>query len=132
MEININDLTVGQMKEIANLANGLTGNQASSVCNRNIGKYAIIRTRNEGVNAGEIVAADETGIVLKDARRIWYHKPADKNLAWYEGVAQSGLSDDSKVSCSVSEKVLAEDYSVTVCTAEAEKSIREHKTHGQD
>lgn len=27
-----------------------------------IGKYALIRSRNEGINAGEIVALDSTGV----------------------------------------------------------------------
>jgi hypothetical protein len=96
-----------------------------------IGKYAIIRSRNEGINAGEIVAADHTGIVLKNARRIWYHRPADKSESWYEGVANHGLSKDSKVSGAVIQKAIIEDYSVTLCTEVARQSIESAVSHAQ-
>jgi len=128
--INIEDITIGHAREIAALFNKPTVTVANGKIL--IGKYAIIRSRNEGVNAGVVSAMDETGIIIKEARRIWYHKPADKLLAWYEGVALSGLSDDSKISAKVPLKVIVEDYSVTVCTEKAEKSIREHKAHAQN
>ena len=97
-----------------------------SVASRMIGKAVIVRSRNEGVNAGVVVLADDTGIELKDCRRLYYHKPKDKKLAWYEGVSVSGLSDDSKVSGTVSQKIIIEDYSMTFCLPSAYKSIMEH------
>ena len=96
-----------------------------------IGKYAIIRSRNEGINAGVIVAADQTGVIIEHARRIWYHKPADKFESWYEGVANTGLSSDSKVSGAVAQKAIIEDYSVTICTDVARKSIEAAPAHAQ-
>ena len=96
-----------------------------------VGKYAIIRSRNEGINAGVIVAADHTGVILENARRIWYHRPADKSESWYEGVANTGLSSDSKVSGAVAQKAIIEDYSVTICTDVARKSIESAKAHAQ-
>lgn len=102
----------------------------SDLYSRYIGKYVICRSYNEGVNAGKVVALDETGVILEDARRLYYHKPADKNISWYEGVSKSGLSDDSKVS-TPREKIIVESYSLTVCTADAEKSIREAKDNEQ-
>ncbi len=94
-----------------------------------IGKYVIVRSRNEGVNAGKLVAADETGCVLKNARRLWYSKPADSKQAWYEGVANSGLHVDSKVSPAVKRKYIIEDYSITECTDTAKSSIVEAASH---
>ena len=96
-----------------------------------IGKYVIVRSRNEGINAGEVVAADDTGVVLKNARRMWYHKPAVKTESWYEGVANHGLSDDSKVSGVVSEKVIIEDYSMVACTEVARQSIEAAVSNAQ-
>jgi len=78
-----------------------------------IGKPVIVRSRNEGVNVGIVVLADETGVELKNARRLFYHRPKDTNLSWYEGVAESGISDNSKVSGTVRCKVIIEDYSMT-------------------
>ena len=75
--------------------------------------------------------ADETGIVLTDARRIWYHRPENKNMSWYEGVAMSGLSDNSKISETVPRKVIMENYSITECTDVAIKSMKEHPSHDQ-
>jgi hypothetical protein len=96
-----------------------------------IGTFVIVRSRNEGINAGTVVAADETGVILADCRRIWYHKPADKSLSWYEGVAVSGLSNDSKVSGTVPYKVIIEDYSLTACSNTAKDSIMEKTTNAQ-
>lgn len=98
-----------------------------------IGKKVIVRSRNEGVNCGTVDAADETGIILKDCRRLWYHKPQDINLSWYEGVANSGISKDSKVSCTVTRKIIIEDYSMTEFkTDDAYKSIMEAKPNAQN
>ena len=77
------------------------------------------------------MALDETGVILEDARRLYYHKPSNVNLSWYEGVAMTGLSSNSKVGAAV-EKILAEDYSLSVCTEIAEKSIRGAKNHEQN
>lgn len=114
-----------QKSEIVNF----TGEQ--SVATRAIGKNVIVRTRNEGINAGTVVLADESGVELKNCRRIWYHKPKDKSVCWYEGVATTGLSEDSKVSCTVESKIIIEDYSMTICTDEAFKSIMEKIPHAQ-
>ena len=103
----------------------------SNLFDRYIGKYVICRSRNEGVNAGYVVQADETGVILKDARRLYYHRPVNKNVSWYEGVAKYGLSDDSKTATAI-EKIIIEDYSLTVCTKEAEESIKNAKESGQE
>ncbi len=98
------------------------------ILNPYIGKYVIIRSGNEGINAGIVKAIDSTCVILSQARRIWHHKPKDKTTSWYEGVSQTGLSDDSKISTPVIEKAIVEDYSVTLCTDIAKKSISSHKT----
>lgn len=95
-----------------------------------IGKYVLVRTVNEGINAGFLEDADKTGVILKDAKRLWYYKPKDNLTAWYEGVANTGLHKDSKVSCSVKRKYIIEDYSITLCSDVAAKSIQEKQSHG--
>ncbi len=130
--MNIDNLTIGQIKEINSLLGCNSGARTETLSSSLTGKYVLVRTRNEGVNAGYVEKADETGIILKDARRIWYHRPADKSISWYEGVAISGLSSDSKISTTVERKVIIENYSITQCTDVAEKSIKEHKSHEQN
>lgn len=127
MKMNIDDLTLGQAKELANMFGNQSQSSQSVILNDSIGKYVIVRTRNEGINCGKVVQADDTGVVIEDARRIYYHKPKDKNVSWYEGVSESGLSSDSKISGTVSKKYIIEDYSLTICTEEAEKSLRNHE-----
>jgi len=102
-----------------------------TIASRMIGKFVIVRSRSEGINAGTVVLADETGVELKNARRIWYHKPQDKAVSWYEGVAKTGLDSSSKVSCTVATKIIVEDYSMTICTKESEKSIMELTPNAQ-
>ena len=94
-----------------------------TVASRMIGKNVIVRSRNEGINAGTVVVADQSGVELKDCRRIYYHRPLDKKLSWYEGVAVSGLNATSKVSGTVSSKVIIEDYSMTEVSDDAFESI---------
>lgn len=129
--MNIDELTYGQIKEIAKLACGNKQSTTSNgLGNQFVGKYVIVRSRNEGINAGKVLELDDTGVILEDARRLYYHKPVNKELSWYEGVALEGLSKDSKVGAAVT-KLIVEDYSITVCTKDAEKSIRGAKDNAQ-
>lgn len=118
--INLDDLTLGQLKKIQNLSQE---KKSSSFLQKHVGKYVICRTRNEGINCGVVEEIDETGIVLSEARRIYYHRPKDNKVSWYEGVAETGLSRDSKISCKTT-KVIVEDYSLTYCTDVAVESLR--------
>lgn len=122
MATNIEDLTISQLRELQGLFGGESAQKANAI-EHAIGKYVICRSVNEGVNAGFLVAADGTGCHLKDARRLKTHMPEEG--AWYESVALTGLKyDESVVSAPAPEKFIIEDYSLTVCTAEAAKSIQ--------
>ena len=127
--MNLDNLTYGEMKEIAAIFNN-SNQKTSSILQDAIGKYVIVRTRNEGINCGKVVMADETGVVIEDARRIYYHKPKDEKVSWYEGVATTGLHKDSKISGIVSRKYIIEDYSLTICSETAEQSLRNHEATG--
>lgn len=128
--MNINELTIGQLKDLQSLIGNTANNTGSDIYSRYIGKYVICRSRNEGVNAGKVVALDDTGVILEDARRLYYHKPINTSVSWYEGVAKYGISEDSKLGTAI-EKIIVEDYSLTVCTTEAEKSLKESRDYEQ-
>jgi len=100
--------------------------ESGSLMRGYVGKYVIVRSRNDGVNAGYLVAADETGVVLKEARRLWYHKPVEG--AWYEGVSQTGLDKRAKTATRAT-KIIVEDYSITLCTDAARMSIEAAPDH---
>ena len=126
--IKVNDVEYVRKEDAKQEIIEFTGKE--TIASRMIGKKVLVRSRNEGINAGIVVLADETGVELKDVRRLWYHKPKDKGSAWYEGVARTGLSEDSDVSITVERKVIIEDYSMTECTDYAYQSIMEHKPKG--
>lgn len=107
----IDDVKYVRADSIKNEVVNFTGEQ--TVASRMIGKNVIVRSRNEGINVGTVVVADQTGVELKNCRRLWYHRPADVNMSWYEGVAMSGISSDSKVSPTVESKIIIEEYSMT-------------------
>ncbi len=127
--MNIENLTIGEAKEIAGMFGGRS-EAKSSIYDEYVGMYVLCRSKKEGVNAGKVVALDETGVILEDARRLYSSRPLDSGLSWYEGVAASGLSEDSKVSVTV-KKIIVERYSLTICSEVAEKSIRGAESHEQ-
>ena len=131
--LELDQLTVGEVKQLISLfgnGQGLSQPKESTILNDVIGKYVICRTRNEGINCGKVLQADDTGVVLECARRIYYHKPKDSSVSWYEGVATTGLHSDSKISGETPKKYIIEDYSLTLCTDVAEKSLRNHESTG--
>ena len=125
--MNLDEMTIGQFKEFSSLFN--MDKKTTNIANHLIGKYVIIRSRNEGLNAGVLSAIDETGCILKEARRLWYHKPAKEGSSWYEGCTNHGLDSSSKVSEPVPEKVIIEDFSIITCSDVAQKSIVGMKSH---
>lgn len=127
--MNLDDLTIGQLKDLQSLIGGTQ--KQSDLFKKLIGKYVVVRSCNEGINAGYLEEADATGCILKECRRLWYHKPAVKTESWYEGVCNHGLSDDSKISGAVERKVIVEDYSIVECTSKAEKSIKGAKANAR-
>jgi len=94
-----------------------------------IGEFVLVRSYNEGVNSGTVVHVDASGIILENSRRLWKHAPKDPHMAWYEGVAMSGLDPESMLSPSVPVKAIREDYTAVVCTNIAMDSINEYPNY---
>ena len=87
--MNIEDLTFGEMKQIAAIFNGATA--APKTSNPMVGKYCIARCYSAGVHAGEVTSVEGENVILKDSRRLWSWQAKD-GLA-LSGVAQHGLKD---------------------------------------
>jgi len=118
-EIVIDGITYYANKtEIPVISNSLTAEL--------IGKYVIVRSRNEGVNFGKLKHADETGCVITKARRLWQCRTEKGEEAWYEGVSKIGLAKNASISPTVAMKIIVEDYSLTICE---DKAIQEIKNH---
>lgn len=86
--MNIEDMTIGQIREIAKVAAslGVCGTaQATEPPSPFIGKYVILRTFSAGVHAGVLVSRHGDVAVIKDSRRLWSWTAND-------GIALSGLA----------------------------------------
>jgi hypothetical protein len=81
--MNINDLTLGQAKELA----AMFGSAQTQQSHPMIGKYVIARCYSAGVHAGEVSSVDGENAILKNSRRLWSWKAKD-------GVALSGLAQN--------------------------------------
>lgn len=90
--MNLNDLTIGQAKELAAMFGGATSEKKAHPF---IGKHVIARCYSAGVHAGTVISIDGDTVIMKDSRRLWSWK-ANKGVA-LSGVAQHGLAAGCKV-----------------------------------
>jgi hypothetical protein len=118
--MNINDLTLGQLKEIA--AMFPQHQQEHKLDNKMIGKYVIIRCHDAGVHAGYLESYDGRSAILTDVRRLWYWRPANKQK-YLSGVATAGLHESSKVGAKVERTHFTEDCEIIQVSPTAILSI---------
>lgn len=116
--MNINELTIGQAKELANLFGGVSQQKSDHPF---IGKYVIARCYAAGVHSGEVISIDGENVILKNSRRLWSWK-AKEGLA-LSGVAQSGIKTDSKVDVINPEIYLSGVCELIPCTDAAKETI---------
>lgn len=97
--MNVNELTIGQVKEIASLFQQKTELALDDFA---IGKTVIIRTYSAGVWAGVLTRKAGAEVVLSGARRLWYWK-CKKSIS-LSGVAVYGIDQkQSKITAPVDE-----------------------------
>lgn len=70
--IDIEGLTVKELRELTALACNLTGTKKVAPKSPLIGKKVIVRTQNAGVFFGTLVAKVGEEVTLNGARRLWY------------------------------------------------------------
>jgi hypothetical protein len=119
--MNINDLTLGQLKEIAATMNAQVLQPTQNQRHPFIGKYAIARCYSAGVHAGEVVSVDGENVILKDSRRLWSWKAKDGVAL--SGVAQNGLKSEGKVDTLNPEIALTGVCELIPCSVKARESI---------
>lgn len=122
--MNIDDLTYGQIKQIAAM---FSENAGAAEHSDKIGEYVVVRCRDAGVHAGVLVSAHGRSCSLREARRLWYWKPAN-GAAFLSGVATEGLDPASWVGAPV-DIDLTENCEIMRCTARAADSIKGAKSH---
>lgn len=124
--MNINDLTIGQAKELAAMF-------AVSRCNETAradvhpltGKYVIARCYAAGVHAGEVVSVDGENVILKDSRRLWSWKAKDGVAL--SGVAQNGIQQGCKIDTMNPTIYLTGVCELIPCSVAAKESINGQK-----
>jgi hypothetical protein len=119
--MNIDDLTLGQIKQIQGLNTGYIGSTSSGARQHPaVGRYVIVRCRDAGVHAGVLTFAEGREAHLRDARRLWQWTAAG-------GVALSGLAvyglSSGKIDVIVSEQYLQETCEIIPCTEISRDSI---------
>ena len=119
-KINIDDLTLGEIKQLTNLFNKGSISESTGL-NNHIGKKVIVRTYSAGVFYGELVEKVGGEAILKDARRLYYWKTTDGGLSLSE-VANTGLHKDSKV-CAPTDLHWLQPIEIITCSKESIKSI---------
>ena len=92
--MSINDLTIGEAKELAALFSNSTGGQSG--LDSMVGSKVVIRTYSAGVHFGELKEKSGSEVILKDSRRLYYWKTKNSGISISE-VATEGLSSESKV-----------------------------------
>ena len=75
--VNIDNLTFGELKQIAALFNQQPAQAAAAqTLNHMLGKKCIVRTYSAGVWFGEIEQKAGNEVIIKNARRLWQWKAA--------------------------------------------------------
>jgi len=117
--MDINELTIGQAKELSNMFGG--NSAPSNGLNKMVGGKCIIRTYSAGVWFGEISEKCGKEVIVKNARRLWYWKA--KESISLSAVALYGLNlGESKV-CQAVDNQWLEAIELIPCTEKAIKNI---------
>jgi hypothetical protein len=122
MNFDIDNCTLGQLKQIAALVNSQIAQPAqSSAPHPFIGKYVIARCYSAGAHAGTVVSVDGETCVLADSRRLWSWKAKDGVAL--SGVAQAGVQSGCKIDVVNPEIYLTGVCELIPCSAVAKESI---------
>jgi hypothetical protein len=121
--MNINDLTIGEAKELANLFGNSTD---SSGLNGMIGEKVIIRTYSAGVFFGKLVEKSGNEVILENARRLWLWQA--KSSISLSAVAIDGVNESGSKICGAVESIWLEAIEILPCTSDAIKSIEGAKS----
>ena len=96
--INIDDLTLCQVKEISKLI-GLNTDQSSKHSHPMLGRRCIVRTYSAGVHIGDVVYVDGMECKLENALRLWKWEGGGLSLSAIanDGVVKARLNRTGEV-----------------------------------
>ena len=107
MVINIDDLTIGQVKQLQSLL--LPSENKSIIATRYIGKKVLIRSYSAGNHFGELFAYDPAfqTVVIKNSRRLWRWN-TDKGISLSEIALYGIVQEKSRISSTLHEQIVSE------------------------
>jgi hypothetical protein len=116
--MNINDMTIGQAKELAAMVSSHAPAQKAL-----IGEYVIVRCRDAGVHAGTLIDYEGRTVILKNSRRLWYWVCANNQIS-LSGVASEGVVEkESKIPAVVGTLILSDACEILETTPQCQESI---------
>ena len=122
--MNINDLTLGQAKELASLLNCTNSQATTHPLHPFVGKDVIIRSYASGVHFGRLSYYNGKEVILENCRRIWSWEGAFTLSA----VSQEGVKT-AKMSIWVPEFSCPDVCEVIPCSDKASKQLSAMKEH---
>ena len=117
--MDINDLTIGQAKELSGLFG--SNSKASTGINYAIGKIVLVRTYSAGVWCGTLAQKVGSEVVLSDARRMWRWWAAESISL--SAVAKFGIANEKSRIAPKIDSVWLEAIEIIPVTKIAEDSI---------
>ena len=117
---NIDDLTIGQARELAAMFGGMAGAAPAAAPHPFVGRYVICRCSAAGVHAGELVSVSGDTVILHNSRRLWQWQARDGVAL--SGVAQNGLAG-GKIDTPNPEIWLSGVCEIIPCSAKAREDI---------
>lgn len=122
--MNIEDLTIGQARELAAMFSTPTIKNIESrreSLNSMIGKKSIVRTYSAGVFFGTIAEKSGNEVIIKNARRMWQWKAA-KSIS-LSGCAIYGINESGSRIAPAVDSIWLEAIEIIPCTDAAIESI---------
>ena len=116
--MNIDDLTIGQAKELAKQF-GDKNNEPESYL---LGQYVIVRSGQSGVHAGFLTQRHNRLVVLKESRRLWYWEAKKEHTL--SAVALHGLGDGSKIAAALPMIEILDACEIILVSGDAMRSIQ--------
>ena len=119
--MNIDNLTFGELKQIAAMFSGQSQPQQSASLNAMIGKKCIIRTYSAGVWFGTVSEKSGNEVIVTNARRMWrWHAAESISLS---AVALHGIKENQSKIAEAVNSVWLEAIEIMPCTEKAISSI---------
>ena len=116
--MNINELTIGQAKELAAM---FASQPQSASLNSMIGKQVIIRTYSAGVWFGTLSEKSGNEVIISNARRMWRWFAAESISL--SAVAIHGIKEDKSQIAEAVPSVWLEAIEIIPCSSQSSDQI---------